>query len=134
MPREWFAAGKGCGARLWPASRCLMPPAPPAPPPLRPPPPAPAPRWPAAQAREFLGVLEAGGPAALEAHAPAPLQWARVRELAGPGAVGLPIGYRPPPAIGRQLAASRLELQRGGGGGERAGAAPAAPGAGGSAA
>jgi hypothetical protein len=49
-------------------------------------------------------VLEAGGAAALEAHAPAPLQWARARELAGPGTVGLPIGYRPPPPGARGAA------------------------------
>jgi hypothetical protein len=49
------------------------------------------------QVQELLGVLREGGPAALEAHAPAPLDWHRVRQLAGPGAVGLPIGYQPPP-------------------------------------
>jgi hypothetical protein len=43
-------------------------------------------------------VLAAGGAAALQAHAPAPLQWERLRLLAGPGAVGLPIGYEPPRA------------------------------------
>jgi len=42
-------------------------------------------------------VYQEGGAAALEAHAPAPLQWERVQQLAGPGTTGLPIGYQPPP-------------------------------------
>ena len=44
-------------------------------------------------------VYSDGGAAALQAHEPARMQWERVRQLAGPGAVGLPVGY--------ELAASR---------------------------
>lgn len=49
------------------------------------------------QVKELLEVFHSGGAAALQAHAPAPLEWERVRQLVGPGAVGLPIGYEPPP-------------------------------------
>ncbi|KIZ06018.1 hypothetical protein MNEG_1942 [Monoraphidium neglectum] len=54
----------------------------------------------AEQVEELMDVYKAGGAAALEVHCPAPLRWERMQQLLGPGAVGLPIGYEPPPSAG----------------------------------
>ncbi len=48
------------------------------------------------QVYELLVILEAGGPAALEAHKPMPLSWEEVQALTGPHTIGLPLGYKAP--------------------------------------
>lgn len=81
-PQSCACPGAAAGApRILPYQRLLCPVGPPS----------------MGQVEELLAVYESGGAPALEAHAPERLQWERVRQLAGPGTVGLPIGYQPAP-------------------------------------
>jgi hypothetical protein len=82
------------------------------------------------QVLELLDVLEHEGAEALAAFKPQPLSWEEVQALAGPGTVGLPLGYEPGGVGGRPLGhtatltdSAHASDERGAGGGRRTRAA-----------